>query len=1169
MAPQQKRPLIEKCSIEELQALRKSEEHLRVTLSSIGDAVIATDDQGKVTMMNPVAATLTGWQPEDAVGKDLNDVFHIINAKTRKKTPNPIHKVLSLGKIVGLANHTILISKDGKEHQIADSAAPIKDASGHIFGVILVFRDVTQEYKAAENLKESEYFLRESQAVAQIGSYILDIPTGVWMGSPILNEAFGITESYPHTIDSWAALIHPDDRAMMTDYFAKEVVGKGQSFDKEYRIVRQKDKALRWVHGLGKLEFDSSGHPTRMLGTIQDITDRISASYFLKLILDNIPDYVFWKDRNSVFLGCNNNIARAAGLRSPDEIIGKTDYDLGWTKEESDFFVATDRRIMESNKAEYHIIEPQHQADGSQAWLDTCKVPLHDEQGNVIGILGTYTDITERKRLEETLSLFKDSLENASDAIGISTPQGKHFYQNKAFDDLFGSLGQNPSVVYVDQQVCKDVFDAIMAGKTWTGEVKMYGINHRIRDIFIRAYASRDPHGNINALVGIHTDITDRKQAQEEQEASLKRFQNVAKASPMGMHFYEIESDGRLVFTGANPSADLMLGVNHDSFIGKTIEEAFPALINTEVPARYKHAARYGTPWRTEQIDYQSGSIKGAFEVVAFQTEPNKMVAMFNDITSRKQAEYALHASELSLQTILQSTADGILAVDSENKILCASAKFAELWNLPREIIASNNDTLLLHHVLDQLIDPQGFLQKVQLLYKSSAESFDTLNFKDGRVFERLSRPLIQDGKPNGRVWSFRDITSRKQAEAREKELQGKLERSARMESLGVLAGGVAHDLNNILSPLVALPDMATEYILRCGNPADPEHSATLDSLKVIKASALRAAAVVGDLVVMGRRGQFAREPISVNKMVEKLLESKQIQSLQGAYPNIKISTQLSTEALWCQGSESRLARILANLTSNAVEAIGKQGEVTIRTRHMTFTTPYQGYELVPPGEYVSLEVADTGCGMNSKTIARIFEPFFSTKSPSERSGSGLGLSVVHGLVKDHDGFVDVRSTPGKGSTFAIYLPMRSAGEEIQEPSDIFHLPGGTERILVVDDEPGQRFLTQQLLKKMGYASTVVATGEEAIALFEVMAHQGKPAPFDLVLTDMLMDGMDGLTVCRAILKLYPSQKLVLMSGHVPDGYEIQARSLSAEWLNKPFTPLELASAVRMRLDGK
>ncbi len=430
------------------------------------------------------------------------------------------------------------------------------------------------------------------------------------------------------------------------------------------------------------------------------------------------------------------------------------------------------------------------------------------------------------------------------------------------------------------------------------------------------------------------------------------------------------------------------------------------------------------------------------------------------------------------------------------------------------------------------------------------------------------------NGKIKRMSGAIQDITERKQAEEREKELREKLERAARMESLGVLAGGVAHDLNNVLGPIVILPDMIAEYIERCGNPVDPEHTDSMESIQAIKAAALRATAMVGDLVVLGRRGQFQQVQVDVNKVVEQMLDSKQIKALQARRPDVKVLKMLSLGPLWCMGSDSRLARVLANLVGNAAEAIDGTGDVSVRTSRHVLTELRHGYEDIPAGDYVTIEVTDTGCGMNDQTISRIFEPFFSMKAPSERSGSGLGLSVVRGLVKDHAGFLDVQSVPGNGTTFTVYLPSATV-IEVEAVTDGDNLPGGHERILVVDDEPGQQFLAQRALKKLGYIATVVSSGEEAVALFAAAKRDGKPIdgaqgrfePFDLVMMDMIMKGMDGLAACKAILKLFPKQKMIIASGHAPDDMAAEVKALAIGWIAKPYLAVDLACVVRATLD--
>ena len=202
-------------------------------------------------------------------------------------------------------------------------------------------------------------------------------------------------------------------------------------------------------------------------------------------------------------------------------------------------------------------------------------------------------------------------------------------------------------------------------------------------------------------------------------------------------------------------------------------------------------------------------------------------------------------------------------------------------------------------------------------------------------------------------------------------------------------------------------------------------------TLETIEESTRRAAAVVSDLVVMGRRGQFQKTSVNVNTLVAQLLASKQVTSIQTARCDVHILKHLCDEPVWCMGSESRLLRVLANLVGNAAESIDGQGDVIVSTGRQMVVEPISGFEVVPVGDYVTIEVTDTGCGMDAKTMARSFEPFFSMKVASDRSGSGLGLSVVHGLVKDHEGFLDLTSMPGKGTTFVIYLPSAETGVDL------------------------------------------------------------------------------------------------------------------------------------------
>lgn len=264
------------------EALRHSEERYRTTLYSIGDGVIATDKNGLINQINPVAEYLTGWQEIDAKNKPLEQVFKIINEENRKSVESPVEKVLKEGKIVGLANHTLLIGRDGKEIPIADSGAPIMDEKGMIDGVVLVFRDQSKERANQKILEESEAQLKQSQRVARIGYYIYDIKNSMWTSSEMLDELFGIDKNYIRDAEGWLKIVHPHDRKEMELYLKNQILAEGKEFDKEYKIKRINDNKELWVHGLGNLEFDENGNPIKMFGTIQDITEQKEAKNIIE-----------------------------------------------------------------------------------------------------------------------------------------------------------------------------------------------------------------------------------------------------------------------------------------------------------------------------------------------------------------------------------------------------------------------------------------------------------------------------------------------------------------------------------------------------------------------------------------------------------------------------------------------------------------------------------------------------------------------------------------------------------------------------------------------------------------------------------------------------------------------------------------------------------------------
>jgi DNA-binding LacI/PurR family transcriptional regulator/signal transduction histidine kinase/ActR/RegA family two-component response regulator len=398
-----------------------------------------------------------------------------------------------------------------------------------------------------------------------------------------------------------------------------------------------------------------------------------------------------------------------------------------------------------------------------------------------------------------------------------------------------------------------------------------------------------------------------------------------------------------------------------------------------------------------------------------------------------------------------------------------------------------------------------------------------------------------------------------------ERSVQERAATTKRMEALSVLAGGVAHDLNNALGPIVALPDV---IIAQLGEIRD--HEAFLNDLRTdldsIKVAALRAAQTIKDLLTLGRQGRIPKENLDVNRVIKLCLANSSLRSVaeeKNGTSRVHMLTDLTATPLVVRGSESQLARAVDNLIRNAVEATSGNGEVVVRSGEVEVLEPRAGYEMIPAGRYVTLSVSDDGSGIEPHDLGQVFEPFFTRKRAQETSGSGLGLAIVHGVVKEHDGFIDVTSTPRVGTTISLYFP-RVDGIERRGPARV--VPRGSARILIVDDEPIQLRTGRRVLVRLGYDVEVMESGLGAYELFSRAAASGQ-SPFDLVIMDMVLgEVVDGLSVIEQIRRLFPEQKAIVVSGHAPNERAELAVKQGLTWLSKPYGMEGLAQAVQRAL---
>jgi PAS domain S-box-containing protein len=536
------------------------------------------------------------------------------------------------------------------------SKVPLKDSAGGVIGLLGTYDDITARKQAESELKLARFSIdHATSSILWISksARIVDFNAAFCEMLQYTRDellTLRISDIDPmYTPDKWPLHWEELREKQVLKFFTKQRRKDGKELDVEVR-----------AHYLefGGYEYNCA--------FINDITERKQAEErlymahrFQQAVLNNIPSGVFWKDRQSKYLGANSLFLTIANYKNEYDLIGKTDFDCPW-REQADILRADDREVMENNISKLYYVEPLRNADGKIHYNEVSKVPLLNANGEVMGVLGTFRDITEQKEIElalqENEKLFKSVVQNASAIIYIIDQQGI-FRLSEGLG--LAALGLKPGEVIGKSvfEMYKDVPEITasirqaLKGEVIENEISIHGLT------FTTRYAPMHSNtGEITSILCVSFDITTRKKLEEalsalneelaqhvnELRESELKYRQIIHSNPMGIYVYEVNAYGQLILVDTNRSADALTGIQNDKLIGKAIEEAFPGLERTEMPSHFLEAALHGTSWFNPDFQFSNGTINGVFEVYAFQAGRNRVAVMFLNITERKQIEAAI-----------------------------------------------------------------------------------------------------------------------------------------------------------------------------------------------------------------------------------------------------------------------------------------------------------------------------------------------------------------------------------------------------------------------------------------------------------------------------------------------------------------------------------------------
>ncbi|MDP1677311.1 MAG: PAS domain S-box protein [Bacteroidota bacterium] len=1188
---------------------------LSTTLRSIADAVIATDKKGIIKFINIIAEQLTGWKQEDAIGKKLDDVFIIENEKTGERILNPVAKILSSRSVNAVAHNTILLAKNGTRTSIEDSASPIFNDSGEITGIVFTFRDETERRKIQDELNKNEKRFRALIEKSAESFSIMDSDGIIQYTSGASHAILGY--SFEDLVGKNAfAFIHEEDIEQSKKNLSKILSRNGTSIVSQLRF-RHKNGDWRWLEATGtnlindpavngivvnfrdityqKESEEKLNHINKRLNLLSRITGEVIGALPIQKQIKKMIEQVkhaFTVDSVIVRVVDDGQLNLLASIGVEEAQLDRSipancgiAYQIIMNRH------ALAIKNIDANDEAYFSKSSTEEEITKFGFVSYAGAPLLIGQA-VVGIIGLFTKddprefsrtdlehlqivanhisvaiansqlfkeireqnvemtrhIEEQVRAEKLLrdseERYRDLVEHSTDAIAVHF-NGIIQFVNQAAITLMGAhsaedLIGKKVIDFVHPDFRESVAKRIASVYGNQAVPNMEQTWMRLDGAVVEVEIGSIPfmfEGQTAAQI-IARDITVRKQHEIALLESELRFRSLFENAKDAVFLSDTKT-GNII--EVNAEAEKLLKRSRTEIIGKHQSFIHPPDRAQEAESLFREQILLlgEHPMEFEVIDSNGKKIPVEIKASVIRLDDKRIIAqgIFRDISERKFAEKNLRQSEEKYRRLFEDSKDGIYITTIDGIILDMNSAAVDILGFENknELLNRNASEFYLNDA-----EREKFIK--EFATKDFVKDYEiTFKVKGGeKVHVLLTAVVVRDEKGHPILFngSMRDITDKKQ-------LEQQLIQAQKMESIGTLAGGIAHDFNNLLAMI-----LGTAELMKRQTKEIPAIQNYID--RIIEASD-RGSSISKQLLLFSRPDQAELQPMSVHMVAEQVTEF-----LKHFLPkSISVHYNIESTSAVIMGDMGHLHQAILNLSLNAKDAMPEGGVLTVGTKLIRGERVKERFSEAVDHDYVAISINDTGSGMDDEIQQRIFEPFFSTKARGK--GTGLGLAIVHGIVKLHQGFIDVESKKGVGTTFTMYFPMISVELSDEQHAEQEVSIMNCETILIVDDEEMLRDILSESLIDEGYNVLSASDGVEALKIYVE-----KKDTIALVITDLGMPRMGGEDLFAKLRAMNPNVKVVVSSGFLDTSTRSNLlRKGIQDVLTKPYRFDVISSTVR------